>query len=200
MARLVGVFGGTFDPPHIGHLILADEARVALGLDKVLWVLTPFPPHKSNQRITSLEYRLMMVEESLKENPHFQLSKADIDRPPPHYSVGTMEWLVSHHPELDFIYLMGSDSFKDLPTWHEPRRFVELCAGLGVMRRRRAELDIAANEREIPGIGAKTHAFDAPLIGISGSEIRHRVREDAPYRYLVPHGVWEIIHQYRLYH
>ena len=199
MAGLVGVLGGTFDPPHIGHLILADEGRAALGLDKVLWVLTPFPPHKSNRRITSLEYRMMMVEESIKGNPNFQLSKADIDRPPPHYSVGTMEWLVRRHPERDFIYLMGSDSYQDLPTWHEPHRFVELCAGLGVMRRKRAELEITAVEKEIPGISAKTHAFDAPLIGISGREIRQRVRNGAPYQYLVPHGVSEIIHQYRLY-
>jgi nicotinate-nucleotide adenylyltransferase len=199
MARLVGVLGGTFDPPHIGHLILADEGRAALGLEKVFWVLTPFPPHKSDQNITSLEFRLMMVEETIKENPHFHLSKADIDRPPPHYSVGTMEWLASHHPDLSFIYLMGSDSYQNLPSWHEPRKFVELCAGLGVMRRRRAAIDAATIENEIPGISAKTQPFDAPLISISGRDIRQRVRNGAPYRYLVPHGISEIIQKYQLY-
>jgi len=199
MARLIGILGGTFDPPHIGHLVLADEGRAALGLDQVFWVLTPSPPHKPGQMITPVEYRIMMVQETIKDNPHFQLSNADIDRPPPHYSTGTMEWLINHHPQCGFIYLMGSDSFRDLPTWHEPHHFVELCAGLGVMRRQGVNPDFKSIEEEIPGIVAKTHTFDAPLIGISGKEIRERVKNGAPYRYLVPHGVSEIILQYGLY-
>jgi nicotinate-nucleotide adenylyltransferase len=199
MAGLIGVLGGTFDPPHIGHLVLADEGRAALGLEKVFWVLTPIPPHKPDQMIAPLECRLLMVEETIKGNPHFELSRADIDRPPPHYSVGTMEWLIHHHPEYDFIYLMGSDSFRDLPSWHESDRFVSLCTGLGVMRRKGADPDFKAIEEKIPGIVAKTQTFDAPLIGISGKEIRDRVRNGAPYRYLVPHGVQKIIDQYGLY-
>jgi nicotinate-nucleotide adenylyltransferase len=199
MAGLIGVLGGTFDPPHIGHLVLADEGRAALGLDKVLWVLTPSPPHKTDQIITSLEFRLLMVEESIKGNPNFQLSRADIDRPPPHYSVGTMEWLIDHHPEDRFIYLMGSDSFRDLPSWHESDRFVSLCTGLGVMRREGVDPDFKAIEGKIPGIVAKTQTFDAPLIGISGKEIRERVKKGAPYRYLLPHGVSGIVEQYGLY-
>ncbi|OGO17353.1 MAG: nicotinate (nicotinamide) nucleotide adenylyltransferase [Chloroflexi bacterium RBG_16_48_8] len=199
MAGLIGVLGGTFDPPHIGHLILADEGRDALGLEKVFWVLTPSPPHKLNQTLTPLEYRLRMVQETIKDNPAFQLSEADIHRSPPHYSVGTMEWLAEHHPDLRFVFIMGSDSFRDLPTWHEPHRFVKLCAGLGVMQREGVVLDLEAIEREIPGISAKTHFFDVPMIGISGNDIRERVREGAPYRYLVPHGVSEIIHQVGLY-
>jgi nicotinate-nucleotide adenylyltransferase len=199
MAGLIGVLGGTFDPPHMGHLVLADEGRAALELDKVFWVLTPAPPHKPDQIITSLEFRLLMVEETIKGNPNFQLSRADIDRPPPHYSVGTMEWLIDHYPEDRFIYLMGSDSFRNLPSWHEPDLFTSLCAGLGVMRREGVEPDLKEVESEIPGIIAKTQTFDAPLIGISGKEIRERVKTGAPYRYLIPHGVAEIIEEYGLY-
>ncbi len=199
MAGLVGVLGGTFDPPHIGHLVLADESVAALGLDQVFWVLTPSPPHKPDRPITPLKYRLMMVEETIKDNPQFHLSRADIDRPPPHYSVGTMEWLAEHHSEMRFIYLMGSDSFMDLPTWYKPQRFVEICEGIGVMQREGITLELSDVERMVPGISAKTYLFDAPLIGISGKDIRQRVREGVPYRYLVPHGVAEIIQQYRLY-
>jgi nicotinate-nucleotide adenylyltransferase len=199
MARLVGVLGGTFDPPHIGHLILADEGRAALGLDQILWVLTPYPPHKQDQAITPLEFRLMMVEESIKGNPNFRLSRADINRPPPHYSLGTMEWLKDHHPEMQFIYLMGSDSFRDLPSWHQPQDFIRICAGLGVMHREGVDPEIERIEKEIPGVSDKTHFFNAPLIGISGHDIRQRIKSGAPYRYLVPHGVSEIIQKYELF-
>jgi nicotinate-nucleotide adenylyltransferase len=199
MARLIGVLGGTFDPPHIGHLILADEGRVKLGLEEVLWVLTPQPPHKSSQSISPLESRLEMVQETIKCNPAFQLSNADIDRPPPHYSVGTMSWLIEHHPSAKFLYLMGSDSLRDLPTWHESKEFVEACHGLGVMHREGIVIALDELERHIPDIKSKIHFFDAPRVGISGFEIRERVKAGLPYRYLVPHGVAEIIERLGLY-
>lgn len=199
MARLIGVLGGTFDPPHIGHRILADEGRAALGLDQVYWVLTPFPPHKRSQPVTALKYRLEMLQEAIKGNPDFYLSNADIDRPQPHFSLGTMEWLSEHNPDTRFIYLMGSDSFRNLPTWYQPRRFLEACAGLGVMLRESAQINFEELEREIPGIEAKTHFYNAPMISVSGFDIRRRVRTGEPYRYLVPAGVSEIIEKYQLY-
>jgi nicotinate-nucleotide adenylyltransferase len=199
MARLIGVLGGTFDPPHIGHLILADEAISALDLDLIFWVLTPDPPHKQSQNITPLGFRLRMVQETIKRSPAFQISNADIDRPAPHYSVGTMEWLREHYPDVKFFYLMGSDSLKNLPSWQAPQRFVDLCAGLGVMERDRLRPDLERMELEIPGIKDKTRYFDTPMVEVSGKDIRRRVREGRPYRYLVPHGVAEIIKRYDIY-
>ena len=199
MARLIGVLGGTFDPPHIGHRILADEGREALGLDQVYWVLTHFPPHKGSLPVTALDVRLEMLQEAIKGNPNFNLSSADIDRPQPHYSIGTMEWLSKHNPETDFIYLMGSDSFQSLPTWYQPRRFLDACAGLGVMLREGVQINFKELEREIPGIEAKTRFFDAPMIGVSSYDIRQKVKTGGPYRYLVPAGVPEIIEKYQLY-
>jgi nicotinate-nucleotide adenylyltransferase len=199
MAGLVGVLGGTFDPPHIGHLILADEARYALNLEEVFWVLTPSPPHKIDQTLTPLDSRLWMLRESIKDNPAFRLSEADILRPAPHYSVGTMEWLVEHYPDHNFIYIMGSDSFRDLPKWHDTHRFLQLCVGLGVMQREGISLDHKLIEAQIPGIMAKTHFFKTPIIGISGHDIRERVKKGISYRYLVPHGVSVIIYQLGLY-
>jgi nicotinate-nucleotide adenylyltransferase len=110
-----------------------------------------------------------------------------------------MEWLKEHHPGMEFTYLMGSDSLRDLPSWHEPERFVELCAGLGVMERDGILPDLERLEMDISGIKEKTQYFNAPMVEISGRDIRRRVREGKPYQYLVPHGVAEIIIMYGLY-
>ena len=105
----LGVFGGTFDPPHIGHLILAAEALDQLQLDKVLWLLTPFPPHKISQSITPLLQRLQMLQAALVDEPRFELSRLDIDRPPLHYAVDTLALLRQNVPSAQLVYLMGED-------------------------------------------------------------------------------------------
>lgn len=199
MAGLVGVLGGTFDPPHIGHLILADEGRGKFHLDQVLWVLTPSPPHKPDRPITGLEIRLNMVLQAIKDNPAFQLSRADIDRQPPHYALGTMQLLRERSPGQQYVYLMGGDSLRDMPSWHQPSLFSEMCAWIGVLKRPDSHIDLDALEAKIPGISEKVRFLDGPQIDVSGSEIRRRVRYGEPYRYLVPHGVADIIEQQHCY-
>ncbi|MFH2040120.1 MAG: adenylyltransferase/cytidyltransferase family protein, partial [Chloroflexota bacterium] len=98
MSYRIGIFGGTFDPPHIGHLILAGEAQGALHLDRLLWLLTPDPPHKSGQSLAGLEHRQVMLELCLANNPNFELSRLDIERPGPHYAVDTMNILAAQYP------------------------------------------------------------------------------------------------------
>ncbi|NIS80258.1 MAG: nicotinate (nicotinamide) nucleotide adenylyltransferase [Anaerolineales bacterium] len=199
MAGLIGVFGGTFDPPHLGHAILADCGRGALGLDRVLWVLTPEPPHKPDWPITPVEHRLAMVMVVIENDMGFELSRVDLDRPAPHYSHGTMEILRTQYPQAQLVYLMGSDSLKDLNKWNQPERFVRLCDALGVMQRTGASSDVDQLESEIPGIKKKLRFFEAPFIDISGRDIRQRVREGAPYRYLVTDAVAKIIKERELY-
>lgn len=199
MARLIGVFGGTFDPPHIGHLVLASEGLSKLGLEKVLWVLTPIPPHKQNSTITALEYRIEMLDVALMNDPKFVLSRADIDRAPPHYTLGTMQWLEQKYPDDKFVYLMGSDSLIDLPSWHKASEILSHCQAIGVLRRQDAELDLDALESALPGLRSKIRYFDGPSVDISAGEIRKRVKMGAPYRYLVPHGVAEVIQKLDLY-
>lgn len=199
MAGLIGVFGGTFDPPHVGHLILADEGQAALGLEKVLWVVTGVPPHKPDAPLSHLEVRLRMVRAAIAGNAAFEISRADIDRPAPHYAVGTMAWLRERMPGAHFVYLIGSDSLRDLPAWHTPSEFLSACAALGLMHRPGAKVDLAALETQIPGLAEKVRIFEAPLVGVSGRDIRERVRTGAPYRYLVPQAVAEIILEERLY-
>lgn len=199
MAGLIGVFGGSFDPPHHGHRILAAEARAAFGLDRVLWVVTAQPPHKSDVPLSPPEVRVALVLAALGGDEGFELSRADLDRPPPHYTVGTLDWLQRRHPGARWAFLIGSDSLRDLPTWHDPSGLLARCALLGVMRRPGVEIDPEALEQAVPGLHAKTRFFEAPWVGISGREVRARVRSGRPYRYLVPRAVAELIGELGLY-
>lgn len=199
MARLIGVFGGTFDPPHFGHLRLAGEARRTLLLEKVLWVVTTFPPLKPNPPVAPIDLRLDMVRAALHGEQAFELSLADVDRPAPHYAVGTLEWLQAREPSAQFAYLMGSDSLSNLPAWHEPRRFLDLCWRIAVLLRPGARPDLQALESVLPGLGAKVTWVEATLIDVSASEIRRRVKADLPYKHLVPPGVAGIIEESGVY-
>ncbi len=199
MARLIGAFGGTFDPPHLGHLVLAEEAQAAFGLERVLFVVTGQPPHKPDEPISDLALRLEMVESAIAGNQAFAISRADIDRPGPHYAVDTLRWLSAREPGASLVYLMGADSLRDLPSWHTPSEFLAGCAFLGVMRRPDVEVDPVELEAHVPGALAKVRFFDAPLMDISSHDIRARVRAGHPFRYLVSQGVAEIITRQGLY-
>ena len=195
----LGIFGGTFDPPHLGHLILAAEARHQLGLGRVLWVLTPNPPHKNKQPVTPSPYREALLRAALAERAEFEFSRVDLERPFPHYAVDTVRILKEKHPSDKLIYLMGGDSLRDLPTWHTPQEFVTVCDGIGVMHRPGDHIRMAGLEMTLPGITVKVSFVEAPLLEISSTDIRQRVAENRPYRDFLPAEVFELVEQYRLY-
>lgn len=195
----IGVFGGTFDPPHIAHLILAAEALDQLQLARVLWVLTPVPPHKTARFLTSVEQRLEMLEASIEDNAAFEISRVDIDRPAPHFAVDTMQLLAAEYPEASLIYLMGGDSLHDLPSWVRPGEFIAACTGIGVMRRPGDSIDLLKIERALPGIRGKVEFIAAPLVEISGTQIRQRIAAGRTYRYFLPPAVYAMIQSRRLY-
>jgi nicotinate-nucleotide adenylyltransferase len=195
----IGLFGGTFDPPHVGHLILAAEARAEFKLDRLLWVLTSDPPHKKGRLITSLPHRLRMLELALADDPGFELSRVDIDRPGPYYAVDTVGLIAAQHPQAEITYLMGGDSLRDLPRWHDPVGFVEACHSIGVLRRPQDDVDIKSLKSQIPGITAKVRFMHAPLLDISARDIRERVAERRPFRYYLPPKVYEYIVEKGLY-
>jgi nicotinate-nucleotide adenylyltransferase len=196
----IGIFGGTFDPPHLGHLILAAEAYHQLKLDKLLFVLTSNPPHKQDHLISPYPHRLAMLEAAIADNPTFALSRLEIDRPGPHYSVDTMRLLKKEFPDNTLIYLMGGDSLHDLPTiWHKPDEFIQACDVLGVMRRPEDKIDMESLETELPGVSAKVEFMNAPLLEIASQQIRQRVAEGRPYRYYLPDTVYQIIQKKKLY-
>ena len=208
MARL-GIFGGTFDPPHVGHLILAAEARDQLGLERVLWVVTPDPPHKvglkpgglrtSGRKITPLAIRLDMVAAAIGDDSGFEISRVEMERPGPHYSADTVGILSGLYPGAALFYLMGGDSLRDLPTWKRPGELIELLAGVGVMRRPQDAVDLPSIERLLPGIAARVHFIDAPLLQISSSSIRERVAQGRHYHYFLPARVACIVEEKGLY-
>lgn len=195
----VGLFGGTFDPIHIGHLILADESLSQLALSRLYFVLTPYPPHKNNENVSDLEKRLEMLHSAIDDNPNFSLSRVDIDRSPPHYAVDTVKILKQGYSELEICYLMGGDSLHDLPTWHNPQEFVDICDSICVMRRPNDQIDMDALEGIIPGIKNKIHYIQGPLLEISGTKIRQYIKEAGPYRYYLPVDVYRIVERYGLY-
>ena len=195
----VGLFGGTFDPPHVGHLILAAEAKSQLELTRLLWTVTPDPPHKQDQTITALEHRLAMVRLAIHADPFFELSEIELNRPGPHYTVDTVKLLAQQNPGAEIVPIIGGDSLNDLPTWHQPKELVYAAHWVGVMRRPGEETDLEALERELPGIRSKIHYVDAPLLDIASREIRERVAAGKPFRYYLTEPVYEYIEQHHLY-
>ena len=195
----IGLFGGTFDPPHIGHLILASEAVHQFGLSRLLWMLAPDPPHKLEQPITPLPHRLALLQRAIDGNPSFEISRLEIDRPGPHYTIDTVRQLSQLEPNADIILLLGGDSLRDLPTW---RLYVDLVAEvykIGVMRRPGDPFDMSALEEKIPGVTEKVVFIDAPLQDLASREIRRRVSSGEVWRYYVHPSVHDYIEAHRLY-
>jgi len=198
MSHRLGILGGTFDPPHLGHLRLAEAAQTHLRLEGILWVLTADPPHKQGNVISPIADRLALVEAALSDQPEYKLSRVDIDRPGPHWAADTVRLLAEQFPQAHLIYLMGGDSLRDLPTWGRPQEFLSYCS-LGVMRRPADAIDLAALETRLPGLTAKVEFVPAPLIEIASHDIRRRVMEGDALDELVPPAVAQVIYARRLY-
>ncbi len=195
----LGIFGGTFDPPHLGHLILAAEAADQLALERVLWVLTPNSPLKQGADISPLEMRLELLQAAIADLPGHVFSDVEIRRPAPQYALDTVRQLKQDFPWDELIYLVGGDSLRDLPRWHRPQELVGAVDGFGVMRRPGARINLPALEASLPGLTAKVHWVNAPLIQISASDIRQRVRAGRTYRFFVPQKVFQIIESRKFY-
>ena len=196
----IGIFGGTFDPPHIGHLILASEAAHQLYLSRILWVLAPEPPHKQDQSITPLPHRLEMLKRMIADNPMFEISRLEIDRAGPHYTIDTVQLLAKQESDTDIILLLGGDSLRDLPTWRLCKDLVTAVSKIGVMRRPGDFFDMPALVAQIPGLTEKVSFIDALVQNLSSSEIRRRVMEGEVYRYYVLPSVYDYIESNHLYH
>jgi len=199
MHDLIGIFGGTFDPPHLGHLILAAEAQAQLQLSRVLWMLTPQPPHKPERPITPLEHRLEMLRRVISDSPGFELSRVEIDRPGPHYTIDTLDQLQEKYPTGKLVLLIGGDSLRDLPGWNRPREIIAAVHAFGVMRRPGDSIELDALERVFPHIRDKLLFINAPQFDISSSTLRQRIADAGHYRYYLHPQVYDYIQQNHLY-
>ncbi len=195
----IGIFGGTFDPPHIGHLVLAADALEQLNLDRLLWVLTPVPPHKQGQVISPTEQRLRLVRAAIANEERFELSRVDLDRPGPHYAVDSVRLLHEQYPDAELIYLLGGDSLRDLPIWYRPQELIRQITILGVMRRPGVSIDLEELGEQLPGLAKKVCYFNSPMLDISSSEIRLRITQGRSFRYFLPAPVFELIRENHYY-
>ncbi len=194
-----GIFGGTFDPPHIGHLILAAEAHQQLKLDKVFFVLAADPPHKQDRDITAISHRLAMLEFALEDQPKFQISRVEMDRPGPHFALDSLKQFHRELPESDLIYLIGGDSLRDFPSWKRPDEITSLVTKIGVMRRPFTELNLESLIEEIPELERKLEFINTPLLEISSREIRNRVAKGGHFRNYLHRPVFDYIVKEQLY-
>ncbi|MFB0533675.1 MAG: nicotinate-nucleotide adenylyltransferase [Anaerolineae bacterium] len=195
----VGVLGGTFDPIHIGHLVSAEEAWVELKLERVVFIPAGLPPHKLDHVMSPVEHRLAMVELAIASNPHFAVSRADIDRFGPCYTVDTIELLRDEWgPGVEIYFIMGSDSLLDILTWHNPRRLIRLCR-FAVVSRPGYQVDLDELDALLPGVASRVHMLNAPQLAISSTDIQRRVREGLSIKYQVPKEVEDYIYQHKLY-
>lgn len=194
----IGILGGTFDPPHIGHLILAECAADVMNLEKVLFVPAAEPPHKQNEVKTPVEHRIAMLERALAGNDRFRLSRVDVDRPGPHYSVEMVQIIQVEYPGAETCFVMGGDSLKDLPKWYRPYELIKHVR-LAVIRRPGAEIDLQYLESVIPGLSERVTFVDTPLLDISSTIITERRVQHRSIRYFVPDAVLDYIETHQLY-
>ena len=196
----LGILGGTFDPIHLGHLLMAETAWEELGLSQVLFVPAGDPPHKQGLAKTPAVHRVAMVERAIADNPHFALNRVDLARPGPHYTTDTVRLIRAQYDlsaETCFL-IVGGDSLVDLPTWHNAPELITLCR-LAVIGRPGFRPDLAQLAAAVPGLSARLDWVEMPLTGVSSREIRARVRAGRSIRYQVADPVREYIEQQRLY-
>ena len=183
--KKIGIFGGTFDPIHHGHLILAREAREAMGFDMVILVPAAASPHKLNQKLTAPEVRWEMLCAALEHEPGLGCDAMELQRPPPSYAIDTAEAFRLRDPTAEFFYLIGDDNLGRLSTWH---RFIELSRIVAFV-----VLDRGGTKTEHPYPTIRRH------LDISATNIRNRVATGRSIRYLVPSAVNKIIRDRQLY-
>jgi nicotinate-nucleotide adenylyltransferase len=196
----LGVLGGTFDPPHLGHLIIAEEARTALKLDRVMFMPAGDPYQKSAEReVSAAIHRLSMVRLAITGNAAFERSSMETEQNGPSYTVETLRRLRCRLGAADGLWLiLGTDSLAGLPGWKEPSRLLELCR-LAVAPRARDASDLDQLERQLPGLKAAVDWLEMGRVDISSTEIRRRVAAGKSIRYQVPAAVEEYIAAQGLY-
>jgi len=195
-----GVFGGTFDPIHLGHLAVAEEVRTTLGLAEVLFLPAGQPWLKADRSISPAKHRVEMVKLAIAGNPHFKLSSCEVDRPGPSYAVDTIDILQQQlGAEARLFFLLGSDALSELPQWKEPSRLIQICQLVAFTRPGFPLPPLEPLESAIPGLSQHVTFVEVPQIDISATQIRNRVSRGASLHGLVPQAVERYILEQGLY-
>lgn len=194
----VGVLGGTFDPIHVAHLAIAEEAREALGLERILFVPAAMPPHKVDRPVSPAAHRLAMVELAIAGNPAFEVSHVELDRTGPSYTVDTLETL-SVAGATDVVLIMSAEAFRELRTWRRPERILELAQLAVVPRDGYPDVSRAFLAEHFPGHEDRAVFLQGPRLRLSASALRVRAAHGRSLRYLVPDAVATYIGDHALY-
>jgi len=194
----IGILGGTFNPPHLGHLICAQEAYLQLGLDRVTLIPARIPPHKPVEDEPGPEHRLELCRLAIQGDDRFDVSDLEVGREGPSYTVDTLEELHSSAPEHELFLIVGGDIAAGLPSWHEPERVLSLATVAVAKRRGTPWAAVDGALRSLQG-GERARFFRMPRIGISSTMLRDRVRAGEPIKYYVPDPVIGYIDQHHLY-
>ena len=195
----IGILGGTFNPPHLGHLICAQEAYLQLGLDRVTLIPARIPPHKAVEDEPGAEHRLELCRLAVRgDEERFDVSGAEIEREGPSYTVDTLEELHARAPDHQLFLIVGGDIAAGLPGWREPERVLSL-ATLAVAKRRGTSQETVGEAVGSLRGGERAQFFHMPRIGISSTMLRDRVRAGQPIRYYVPDALVSYIERHRLY-
>ena len=199
----LGIFGGTFDPIHFGHLVLAEQCREQCSLDEVWFVPAALPPHKQDAIISPAKIRSEMIEFAISGNPQFKLSRIELDRSGPSYTVTTLEQLQAEDPARELFLLVGADSIREMGTWRQPLRILELATIVAVNRGHDLQGETAAQEQLIDSLAgnsaSRVRFVQMPGIDVSATDIRHRVAAGLSIRYLVPRAVEMYIRENHVY-
>ncbi len=193
--RRLGVMGGTFDPIHHGHLVAASEVQAWFGLDEVVFVPTGQPWQKSDRTVSPAEHRYLMTVIATASNPRFSVSRVDVDRRGPTYTVDTLRELHRRHPDSELFFITGADALAQIMTWHEPEDMFSLAEFVGCTRPGHSIDDVML--RDLPR--DRVRIVEIPALAISSTDCRDRVSRGEPVWYLVPDGVVQYIAKHSLY-
>jgi nicotinate-nucleotide adenylyltransferase len=194
----VGIHGGTFNPPHLGHLVCAQEAYRELDLSRVILIPASIPPHKPVEDEPGAGHRLRLCQLAVQDDDRFEVSDLERRRDGPSYTVDTLELLKAETPNTELFLILGGDIAAGLPSWHRVKRVLELATPAIAKRRGTARTAVAQALSDVPG-GDRARFFQMPPVGVSSTMIRQRVAAGQPIRYLVPDRVVDYIQRHHLY-
>ena len=194
-----GIMGGTFNPIHYAHLFIADEVRDLFNLDKIIFMPTGTPPHKNNLNIDAF-HRYSMTKLAVANNNKFTVTDIEVLNQDISYTVDTMQKLKSHHPDIDFYFITGTDAILELPTWKDPKTLLSLCKFISVNRPNYADDSLELKIKEITdNFGGEIFLVNGPELNLSSTQIRERVKDGKTIKYLVPDEVNDYILKNKLY-
>ena len=199
--KAIGIMGGTFDPIHYGHLVAAEAARNQFALERVYFVPSAHPPHKEEERVSDIEHRYLMTFLSITGNRYFEISDVEMARPGKSYAYDTVKWFRNKYPDYEIYFITGADAIKEIITWHRVEELLDLCYFVAATRPGYDLEKLKENElRFLPAeYLERILLIEIPALAISSTDIRNRVRENKPIKYLLPDQIEDYIFKKKLY-